>query len=244
MKLKTAGKTLIIAHRGFTDGCRENTMEAFEKAISIGTDMIEFDVRRTLDGRFIVIHDSMLEGKEVSDLKYPEIHRISLSNGYLVPALENVLQSIGNRICLDIEIKIIGYEEEIVGIILKHLDTNRFIISSFNDSSLKTIKRIKPDIQTGLILGKENPKNLIAIRLSEIFPKTRLKKTGADFIIPHLRIMNVWRLLRFIRPKGQIMVWTIEEEKDIRRLMKKGVNGIITDIPDTALRLKRNHKTV
>lgn len=242
MNIKTAGKPLIIAHRGFADGCRENTLEAFEKAISIGADMIEFDVRRTSDGQFIVIHDSILEGKDVSDLKYEEIRKISLSKGYLIPTLEDVLQSIGNRILLDIEIKITGYEVEIAGIILKHIKIDRFLISSFNDSTLKKIKSIKPDIQTGLILGKENPNNLIAVRLSEIFPKARLKKTGADFIIPHWKIMNLWSLPGFIKPKGQILVWTVDDDKDIGRLIKKEINGIITDRPDIALRLQRNHK--
>jgi glycerophosphoryl diester phosphodiesterase len=68
--LKTRGKavalhrndTLIIAHRGVTSPARENTLEAFRKAIELGADMIEFDVRRTKDLRVVVHHDPGISG--------------------------------------------------------------------------------------------------------------------------------------------------------------------------------------
>ena len=61
-------KTMIIAHRGASSLARENTIESFKKAIEIGVDMIEFDVRRTRDQALIVHHDELKEGKPVKEL--------------------------------------------------------------------------------------------------------------------------------------------------------------------------------
>jgi len=184
LNLKRTNETLVIAHRGFANGCRENTIAAFDKAISIGADMIELDVRRTQDNRYIVFHDGRLEGRAISSLRFDELRKIGLSKGYEIPELDEALQFIGNRALLDIEIKEAGHEKEIIEIILNRIKTDRFIISSFNDDSLKKVKEINTGIITGLILGIEKPENLIVTRLSEIFPFTGSKKPALIFLFP------------------------------------------------------------
>jgi glycerophosphoryl diester phosphodiesterase len=233
-------KTLVIAHRGFTSGCRENTIAAFDKAISIGADMIELDVRRTQDGRFIVFHDPRLEGKAISGTGFDDLRRIGLSKGYEIPELGETLQFIGDRVLLDIEMKEEGYEQKIIEIVLNRMKTDQFILSSFNDDSIKKVKELNKSITTGLILGKEKPENLIATRLSEIFPFFRLKKTGADILVPHWKILRIWEISGIVSFKRNIFVWTVNEEDHIRRLMKKGITGITTDSADIALRIKGN----
>jgi glycerophosphoryl diester phosphodiesterase len=240
LNLKRTDRTMVIAHRGFASGCRENTIAAFDKAISIGADMIELDIRKTRDNRFIVFHNSRLEDMPISGLRFDELRKIGLSKGYEIPELDEALQFIGNRALLDIEIKEAGHEKEIIEIILNRLKTDRFIISSFNDHSIKTAKKINRNITTGLILGSEKPKNLIATRLSEIFPFFRLKKTGADILVPHWKILRIWEILGFVSLRRNIIVWTVNEENHMRRLMKKGITGFITDSPDLALRIKKN----
>jgi glycerophosphoryl diester phosphodiesterase len=233
-------KTLVIAHRGFTNGCRENTIVAFDKAISLETDMIEMDVRRTQDNRFIVFHDGCLEGRAISSLRFDDLRRTGLSKGYEIPELDEALQFIGGRVLLDIEMKEEGYEQEIIEIILNRIKTDQFIISSFNDDSIKKVKEINRGIATGLILGTEKPENLIATRLSEIFPFFRLKKTGADILVPHWKILRIWEISGFVSLRRNIIVWTVNEENHMRRLMKKGITGITTDSTDLALRIKRD----
>jgi len=57
---------MIIAHRGASALAVENTIESFRKAIDLGADMIEFDVRRTKDKVFVVYHDKFLKGKLIA----------------------------------------------------------------------------------------------------------------------------------------------------------------------------------
>ena len=66
---------MIVAHRGASSLARENTIESFKKAIEIGVDMIEFDVRRTKDQALIVHHDELMAGKPVKELTYDEISK-------------------------------------------------------------------------------------------------------------------------------------------------------------------------
>jgi glycerophosphoryl diester phosphodiesterase len=240
LNLKRTNETLVVAHRGFASGCRENTIAAFDKAISIGADIIEFDVRRTQDGRFIVFHDDRLEGRAISSLKFNDLRRIGLSKGYEIPELDEALQCISNRAFLDIEMKEEGDEQEIIAIILNCIKTGQFMISSFNDASIKKVKELNRDIATGLILGTENPQNPIITRLSEIFPFFRLRKTGADILVPHWKILRIWEISGIVSLRRNIIVWTVNEEEHMRRLMKKGITGITTDYLDIALRIKEN----
>jgi glycerophosphoryl diester phosphodiesterase len=69
-------KKIIIAHRGAPFFARENTLESFKQAISLGADMIEFDVRRTKDKVFCH-HDRSIQGRLVKSLTYEEISQIA-----------------------------------------------------------------------------------------------------------------------------------------------------------------------
>lgn len=229
---------LIIAHRGFAENCHENTIEAFDKAIRIGADMVELDVRKTRDEYIIVFHDVSIGNIPISTLDYTEIKKIGLSAGYEIPTLDEALSFLSQRVPIIIEIKEDGYEQDIVKIITSFLDVDKFIIISFHDDVIKRIKEIKFQIATGLLLGKENPKNRIVTRLSELFPFHRLRKSGADLAIPHYKIIKIWRFIKLLRPKMKLITWTVNEKEEMRKMMKNRVAGIITDDPSLAMQLR------
>jgi glycerophosphoryl diester phosphodiesterase len=81
-------KTMIIAYRGASSLARENTIESFKKAIEIGVDMIEFDVRRSKDQALIVHHDELMQGKPVKELTYDEISKMAIGQGFPFPPLK------------------------------------------------------------------------------------------------------------------------------------------------------------
>jgi glycerophosphoryl diester phosphodiesterase len=116
--------------------------------------MIEFDVRRTKDNVLIVYHDGLIQGKPVSHLLYEEIRQIARNQGFDIPKVEEVLKWSRGRIKLDVEIKEEGYEKEIVELLSGFFKEDQFVITSFNESSLKIVKDNYPDIQVGLLLGK------------------------------------------------------------------------------------------
>jgi len=231
-------KKILIAHRGANTFFHENTLEAFEKAIQLNADMIESDVRRTKNNLFVVYHDECIDEKPVKDLAYEDICKFSRLK---VPTLDEVLKLTRSRIKLDIELKEEGCEKEVANFILKFLNEDEFVITSFNDNSLKIIKEAFPGISTGLILGKSNSKNPFRTWLSELFPFKRCKKINVDFLVPHWRLLKLGFLRRAKKHKLPVFVWTVNEENLILKFLRDpGIDGLITDKIETAVQLKQN----
>ena len=104
-------KKLVIAHRGASVLARENTLEAFQKAIDLRADMIEFDVRRTQDRHYVIHHDPHIAGKPLNEMTLREVREIARTLDFHVPELEEVLALTRGKIGLDIELKEEGYEQ-------------------------------------------------------------------------------------------------------------------------------------
>jgi glycerophosphoryl diester phosphodiesterase len=227
---------IIIAHRGASGHEKENTLEAFQKAIELGADMVEFDVRKTGDGKLILFHDPKVNGKKISKISFEELFKIAEKQGFRVPTLEETLQFLRGKIKLDVEIKERGYEKEVVDLILRYFSKDNFFITSFNESTVLLVKKDFPEIKTGLILGKEweNIHHAIRTRLGEIFPFFRIRRLGIDFVIPHYLLAKIPFYINIIGRLGfPVIVWTVNGKKMGKRLMEKeNVVGIITDYPD------------
>ncbi len=230
---------LIIAHRGVPTYAKENTIESFEKAMASGADMIEFDVRRTKDNVLIAYHDERIQGHSVNELTHEGINQMARDLAFDIPAVEEVLKRARGKIKLDVELKEQGYEEEIVELLYRYLEKDQFVITSFNDASLRVIKERYLDIKTGLILGRGIPSYHILARLQEFFPMKRCKKAKADFLVAHVKLLRVGFLERARRSHLPVFVWTVNDEETIWKLLHdRKVYGIITDKPDLAVSLQ------
>ena len=233
-------KTMIIAHRGASSLARENTIGSFKKAIEIGVDMIEFDVRRTRDQALIVHHDELIEGKPVKELTYDEISKMAIGQGFSIPTFEEVLKFMSGKIKLDVEIKEEGYEKEVVELLLKYFKKDQFVMTSFYDFCIRKIKDDYPDIKTGLILGTSKPKNFILTRISEFFPHKRCRKAKADFLVPHWRLLWFGFLDRAKRENRPVFVWTVNDQRRIWKMLHdERIDAIITDKPYLAIALRQ-----
>jgi glycerophosphoryl diester phosphodiesterase len=200
--------------------------------------MIEFDVRRTKDNVFIVRHDRSIQGKPIKSSTYEEISQIARGQGFRIPTVKEILKCTKGKIRLDVELKEEGYEEEIIELLSAHLKKDQFVITSFNDSSLKRIKDNYPNIKVGLILGKFKPP--LWVRVSEVFPMKRCEKSKADFLVAHWRLLKVGFLERARRSHKPVIVWTVNDEEMIRKLIRdRRVYAIITDKPDLAVSLRK-----
>jgi len=232
--------TIIIAHRGASAYAKENTLESFRKAIDIGADMIEFDVRRTKDHVLIALHDELLEGMPIRELTFEEILKIAKNKGYRPATFEEVLQYTSAKVMLDVELKEEGYEQEVIELLTGYFKKDQFVMTSFYDSCIKKIKENNPNIQVGLILGISKPKNPIHTRFSEFFPLGRCKKAKADFLVPHWRLLRLGFLERVKRENKPVFVWTVNDQEMIWKwLQEERIDGIITDRPDLALSLRQ-----
>jgi glycerophosphoryl diester phosphodiesterase len=159
---------LKIAHRGYSEMFPENTIPAFLKAADCGAEMIEFDVHLSKDSHAVVIHDNDIDRtsngsgavkdftlKELKDfdynfLKIPDLGHVP------IPTLEEVIDAVPQRVLLNIELKNCPYkyegiEETVIEIIKKKKLSERVIISSFDHFALEKVKKIAPELKTGML---------------------------------------------------------------------------------------------
>lgn len=232
MEHKHRKSALIIAHRGgaVSHSKVENTLEAFETAIDKQVKMVEFDVRRTMDNQLIVFHNNHIEKIKLNTLTYQQLLNIAKKDNYHVPLLKDVLEMCSDKIMLDIELKEAGYEDQVIELLSLYFSPNQYIITSFLDSVIITVKQINPNIQAGLLIGKDRASLLE--RFSEFFPFRRLRKTGADFVVPNYRLVTPWLLRSCKKMKYNIYVWTVNGDSLYSKLIQKKVAGIITDYPE------------
>lgn len=228
--------TLVIAHRGASAEAADNSFDAFEKAIEVGSDLIEFDVRRTRDGELIAFHDDRVGGRPVGELTREEI---LIEIGIEPPLLGDVLDLARGRVGLDVELKEEGYTERVLKELCDRTDPEQLVITSFIDSVVAEVKRVKPSIKTGLLIGRGQPEHLVRTRLTELFPARRARACRADYIAMYFRLADLGALARASGAGFPAYIWTVNDDDRLRRyLADPRVRGVITDRPDRALELR------
>lgn len=204
---------------------RENSLAAFERAISLSADMIEFDVRRTGDGHLVVHHDVDFDGVPISSMTGAELAR---SGPRSPPSLDAVLELAKDRIAVDVELKESGYVDAVVDQ-LRRFGLERCLVTSFLDDVVLAVKGLAPDLATGLLVGFSAPR--LAIR--------RLLQSRADYLAPHFRLADAG-LLRQAEAAGRgCVLWTVNDPRALKRyLLDPRVAGVISDRPAIALGLR------
>ncbi|PIN69248.1 hypothetical protein COV93_06235 [Candidatus Woesearchaeota archaeon CG11_big_fil_rev_8_21_14_0_20_43_8] len=214
---------LVIGHRGAGVHGFDNSIGSFKKAINLHADMIELDVRMTKDKKIIVIHDSKIDnntdGKgKVKDLTLCSIRKHKLKDGQDIPTLDEVLTSVGKKIILNIEIKAEGLERRLVHLLRKHDVLDYVIVSSFYQQALLKVKRMEPGIRTALLMFRFNLKNVLVAKKLHCFAVHPRSAKIHELLIDLAHIMGM-----------KVYPWTIDKPKDMRILLRKDVDGIITD---------------
>ena len=250
-------KVIVEAHRGASGYEHQNTMKAFDKAVELKADAIELDIRKTKDGKIVVVHDPTFHGVSINKMTYEELLNETTENEipmvqeenyhfdmhFTMPLLEDVLVKYKGKILLDIEIKEEGYEEEIVNLILSHLSVDEFQIRSFSELVIKRVKEINKDISAILLIGAEKPKYGIFSRFGEIFPNAKIRRSNCDAVSPHYRLVILGFVKRMHKRNKVVYVWTVNDAKIMNKMVYKAkVDGLVTNYPDLALDVISNKR--
>ena len=226
---------LIIAHRGASAHAAGNSLDAFEKAVALGADAIEFDVRRTREDELIVFHDARVAGVPVARLSRSEIG----ARRHLPPLLSEVLELAAGRVRIDVELKEDGYVDRVVALIGERFAAPEVIVTSFLDPVVKRVKELEPAIRTGLLLGMDRPAQRLRARPAERRPVARAQACGVDYIAPHHALARLGTLARAAAAGLPALVWTVNRSDHLRELLgDRRVAGIITNVPGRALALR------
>ena len=234
-------KQWIVAHRGASGLVEhENTLEAFQRAYEVGSDSFECDIRKTKDGKIVVVHDAESKGRPINSYTYDELCKETLKNDFVMPLYEETLKYIKGKIFMDVELKEAGYEEEFVEMTLKYLTPNEFFVRSFIGEAIKRVKEINPEIKTVLLIGVEHPRFGFFSRLAEIYPYHSIKKYKADMVSPHYLLVRWGFTKRMHKHNVPVLVWTVNEEEWMEKLLNvEKVDAIITNYPDKALKIRK-----
>jgi glycerophosphoryl diester phosphodiesterase len=224
---------LVVAHRGASAGAIDNSLDAFARAIDLGADMVELDVRRTADDQLIAFHNASVRGRRIGVLTRAEI---GAATGHVPPLLHDVLELTRGRIGLDVELKEGGY----VARVLASLDgTPDVVVTSFLDAVVAETKRLAPELRAGLLVGVGRTRQVVKTRLSELSPVPRARACGADLVAMHHALATLGALRRVAEAGFPVFVWTVNDEPQLRRfLADPRVEAVITDVPAKALSLR------
>jgi len=243
--LDPGGRTLVIAHRGFSGRAPENTVAAISEAIAIGADMAEIDVTLTADNRVVVIHDETLQrttngSGNVAEHDFDEIRSLDAGSwfapqfaGEKVPTLGEVLDLVKGQILLNVEIKTEavdrGISDKVAVAIKERGMTDQVIVSSFSPTALEQMHAVVPEIRTAVLYNKELQRGQDPVEI--------VRGLGASaFNIRGSRLKA--KMLRSCRKHGiPVAVYTVDKTKKMKRWVKKGVDAIFTNHPDRLLEL-------
>jgi glycerophosphoryl diester phosphodiesterase len=245
--VKETHRPLVVAHRGSSGSAPENTMAAFRAAANAGADMIEFDVRRTLDDKLVVYHDRILgrtgEGRgALRRLSARELAGIDAGawfgprfRGERIPTLRRVLEEIPLRVGMNIEVKTDGDLRDrrslahlLAGEIAAAGAHRTIIVSSFDHGFLVRLRALAPALSTGALY--------LPLRDRMRGPARIARRTGATvFICSRAQLRP--GLLRAARQAGlAVSVYGVNTAAHLRAALHAGVDAVITDYPERVLR--------
>ena len=226
---------LNIAHRGASAYAPENTAAAFEKAIACQADMIEFDLRQTSDNAVVIFHEPAVAAadgqiRRVSKTTLAELSEIAEGNGFPLMTFRDLLRDFGQRVALDIEIKVGGFEKEVVRLLRENPPLFEPVISSFKPEILRRIKKLDSNLKVGLIIGASKIKSLSFI--AKPFVERILARSIYDTVHLHKSLISPSVMESLLDAGFPVYVWTVDDPEEIKGLVGQGVLGIISDVPD------------
>ena len=241
--MKNDNKVLIMAHRGASSIAPENTLKAFQKAIELNADYIEFDIYKSKDGEFVIWHDIAFSQKDgetsfIKDMILANLKKIDIGEGETFTTLQELIELTKGKIGLNCEIKAQNIGKDVVGILKKENLTETTILSSFIFNELVSIKKLDSTLKVGLILTKD----MISPRWVTKFCKKAINNNFFA-IHPYWRVINK-DIVEFAHSNGLLVnIWTYIYEpikdSDLREVVKMGIDGLIHDDIQQAKRVIR-----
>lgn len=243
----------MFAHRGGAKLAPENTLPAFDNGMALGADGLEIDVRLAADLVPVVIHDATLDrttdrSGPVSALASDDLARVDAGcrfaldgtypfcgAGVGVPTLEAVLRRHSDaRVIIEMKGSGAALARAVVAVVRRAGAVDRVCLSSFEQLTVDTVRAEAPEMTTSASQA-EARRTLYRswVRWRWVGPRPY-----AAFQVPErtgrLRVVSP-AFVRQVHREGQVVqVWVVDTPSDLVRLLDWGVDGLITDRPDTA----------
>lgn len=227
--------SLVFAHRGLHREERENTLDAFRAAVSLGVDGVELDVRRTVDGALVVHHDPRADGLEIARTRQRDLPRY-------VPTLDEAMDACGD-VTVNVEIKNLeepgeAYDAsgDFARAVLADLRQggwrDRVLVSSFDQATCCVVRSFDPAVAVGWLLWEVDPLGAL----------TQAHVLEFQAVHPHFGVVDEAFMDRARELGLAVNVWTVNAEADVARVLALGVDAIITDDPALVMAMVRSRR--
>jgi len=236
-------KPVIFAHRGACALAPENTIASFELAVAHGADAVELDAKLSREGQVMVIHDPTLErttsGKgKVNEFTLKELKTLDAGSkfgsnfaGEKIPTLQEVFEHVGNKLLVNVELTNYKSPQDdliprVVELVKKQNMQQRVLFSSFLPKNLLKIRTLLPEAAVAQLSLPGFP--------GMVTRSNFIRHVSPAIIHPYLTDVSE-RYVRKEHSKGRrVHVWTVNQEKDLLRMLALNVDGIFTDDPKKA----------
>ncbi len=210
----------------------ENTMSAFAAAVACGADGLELDIHLSRDGIPVVIHDETLDRTtdgqgQVGDKTWPQLQMLDAGSwfstdfaGESIPALENVLESFGGQVRLNLEIKEFGAGLAVHELLKRYPDAD-CVVSSFDYQLLARLRSADDMLPIAVLFESGNWRH--AVRLASGLRAVAFHPEGGQVNRPMICACR--------KAKLPVYVWTVDDPEGARSLFRAGVSGVFTNDP-------------
>ncbi|MBI3320127.1 MAG: glycerophosphodiester phosphodiesterase [Candidatus Omnitrophica bacterium] len=234
----------VIAHRGASASAPESTEAAIRAAVALKVDMVELDVQLTSDDRLVIFHDDRLERTtngqgRLAAWRYPALGRLDCGSwfsprfaGSRILLVSQALRLIPPWCRVNLELKGTGRSTTMIRQVVRCLhwtrSIGRVVISAFHPPLLARLKTACPRIATALLCRRQPVRALrqaISLHCVALHPH-------ASLIQPAVVAQTHAAGLR-------LHTWTVDGAEEAQRLLRMGIDGLITNDPERLLKFAR-----
>jgi glycerophosphoryl diester phosphodiesterase len=214
---------LVIAHRGASGHAYENSPAAFRRAVELGADGVELDVHAAGDGTLLVHHDPDVPGVgRIGDLSRAAFEPYRLPNGEPIPTLEEALALLAGLVVW-VEVKTLPpeWDARLISTLESGPTPSRYAVHGFDHRIVARLGERRPGLHRGVLLASYLLDTLSVLR-----------DAGADTLWMETHLIDAELVRTVHAARGRIIAWTANDDREIRRLIALGVDGICGNYPD------------
>ncbi|MCP4625525.1 MAG: glycerophosphodiester phosphodiesterase [bacterium] len=249
---------MVIAHRGGRSLGPENTLYTYRRAVDLGVDVLEIDVHLTLDNHLAVIHDKSVDrttngSGTVDSYKLADLQNLDAAyrwsadsgnpfslrdTGIKIPSLTDVFKTFPQmRINIEIKDPKPAAINSLCRTITDHNMSQKVMIASFSAGALKKFRSICPAVAT----SAGSSEAIWFYSLQKVHMESAYTSNAQALQVPEKygdqQIVNERFITAAHARNMRVQVWTVNDIDSMKRLLKLGVDGIMTDYPQKLIAL-------
>lgn len=239
------GNTYVVAHRGAHNGIPENTLAAYKKAIDLGCDFVEIDIRKSKDGRFVSVHNSTIDAYvdgisgKVNDFTLAELKQMNIGKrvgtkweNERIPTFEEILKLCKGKIGIYLDLKEPDVKAQVE--IIKKYNMEKDIIWYIPASYMDAIKEVKNYCYNCVPMPDSGPKENIAKVFEEVQPNV-IATDMSELNEEYMKIAKKYNIKVIVdEDKGT--------EEEWEKIIGWRTDGIQTDYPEKLIKYLKSRK--